>query len=253
MFTSWLSYSDFATAVKRSGRRQAMSTKAKTFLNALSSTAASRTARIAKGKVFWRAQRGFSVATFAEDISKHGVPTPHLPARMKPPPIAAAPGRLTRKGESSCLYLATDEHTAIAEIRPWIGNHVSVAQFKLLRDVQIIDCSSEHSEDYWFYESEPEDPIERERAVWHELSRCLSEPIDASTRTTEYKPTQIIGDHFRALGLDGIMYQSILGGGRNVALFDGANADPGSCALVYVRCLLPLYDEVAAPCPSHSR
>lgn len=88
MFTSWLSYSDFATAVKRSGRRHATSTKAKTFLDALSSTAASRTMRIAKGTVFWRAQRSFSVATFAEDIPKHGIPTPHLSERMKPTRIA---------------------------------------------------------------------------------------------------------------------------------------------------------------------
>lgn len=247
MFTSWLSYSDFATAVKRNGRRHAISAKAKTFLHALSITAASRTMCIASGSKFWRAQLGFNVNTFVEDISKYGAPAPHLPERMKPPRITIAPGRLTRIGEPSCLYLATDEHTAIAECRPWIGNHVSIAQFELLRDVQILDCSPEHSGEYWFYDSEPEDPVERERAVWHELSRSLSEPIDASTRTSEYKSTQLIGDHFHALGLDGIKYQSVLGGGKNVALFDPTNARQVSCALVYVRGLLPQYDDVVGP------
>lgn len=245
-FESWQSYSEFAFGVKRS-KRHARSAKAISFLNTLVLTSASRQTLIPAGTLFWRAQLGFNLSTFHQDVSQYGDATPHLPERMKPLRWATKSGRLNRTGARSSLYLATDQHTAVSETRPWIGNHVSVAQFRIHSDVRVLDCSSEHSEDYQCYEEEPPDFQERERAVWRELSRSLSEPIGAETRTVDYVPTQIIAEHFRAKGWDGILYQSLLGGGKNLALFDLTRATLISCTLQYVRSLVPVYDEVVNP------
>jgi hypothetical protein len=143
--------------------------------------------------------------------------------------------------------LATDEHTPLSETRPWIEHHVSVAQFKLLRDVQVLDCFPDHSEDYTFYFEEPADAQERERAVWRELSRSLSEPIGADDRDSEYVTTQLVAEHFRAHGVDDIMYQSVLGGGKNLALFDLKIAEATYCTLHYVSGIVPVYKKIVNP------
>lgn len=245
-FESWQSYSNFASGVKRS-KRHVPSAKAISFLNTLVFTSQTRKTLIPAGAFFWRAQRGFNHTTLKQDIYQYGNATPHLPERMKPLPIATKSGRLNRKGAPSSLYLATDQHTAVSETRPWIGNFVSVAQFKIHHDVRVLDCSSEHSENYYFYDEEPPDSQERERAVWRELSRSLSEPIGAETQAVDYVSTQIVAEHFRAQGWDGILYQSLLGGGKNLALFDLTIATLISCTLQYVRSLVPVYDEVVNP------
>ena len=152
---------------------------------------------------------------------------------MKPLSNAPSEGRVNPIG-IPILYLATDEKTAVAEVRQWIGKFVSVAQFKVLRDVQLIDCSLEYSEGYEWHEVELK-PAEREHVVWRELGRAYSEPVSLDTRPTDYVPTQIIAEHFRAHGADGIVYQSAVGGGKNVALFDLSAADPIDCSLHYVR------------------
>ncbi len=37
------------------------------------------------------------------------------------------------------LYLAKDPETVIAEVRPWKGQRISIAEFELVEDVKIID------------------------------------------------------------------------------------------------------------------
>lgn len=48
---------------------------------------------------------------------------------------------------------------------------------------------------------------------------------------TEYVPTQILAEAFRAHGYDGIVYRSLLGEGLYVALFDGSVAELINCGL----------------------
>lgn len=35
-----------------------------------------------------------------------------------------------------CLYLSTDPQTAMSEVRPWIGSTLTVAQFRILRNLK---------------------------------------------------------------------------------------------------------------------
>jgi hypothetical protein len=232
IFPSWQSYSHFAYQVKQK-ERYVRSADTAAFLDLMTATAASRYRLLRTGTILWRAQLGFNLRTIEQDGHTFETPAAHPPERMKPLPFAKKEGRVNPVGIPA-LYMATDERTAVAEVRPWIGKHVSLAQFKVLRDVKLIDCSLEHSEEFTFYEAEPE-PEERERAVWREVNRSFSEPVASDEPVTEYIPTQLLAEHFRAQGAEGIAYQSLLGGGRNIALFDLSAADLINCTLHYVR------------------
>jgi hypothetical protein len=137
---------------------------------------------------------------------------------MKPITSEAPEGRANPKG-ILYLYLATRKETAMAEVRPWLGSYISVAQFRTLKDMVLIDCSIHHIRNviYW---KEPEDPIEREEAVWSDIDKAFSKPITSNDRSADYIPTQIIADLFKTNGFDGVYYKSLLYEGFNVALFD---------------------------------
>jgi hypothetical protein len=65
---------------------------------------------------------------------------------MKPRPNQASEGRVNPKG-IPCLYGATSPNTAVAEVRPWKGELVSVGKFTLCRSVEIIECLKFYDED----------------------------------------------------------------------------------------------------------
>ena len=244
MFPSWQSYSNFAHAVVRQ-ERYVRSVETSAFIEAVLSTSITRERLIREGTILWRAQLGFDMDEVESDGRTVEAPAPYSPARMKPLPFARVDGRVNPVGISA-LYLATDERTAISEVRPWIGKHVSVAQLKIMREVKVIDCSLGYSEGFLFYEQEPS-PEDRENAVWHCINRAFAEPVSDDRRTTEYIPTQVLAEYFRAHGVDGVVYQSLLGGGKTVALFDVRAADVINCALHYVRGVNFSYDQVANP------
>ncbi|MGA6950656.1 MAG: RES family NAD+ phosphorylase, partial [Candidatus Sulfotelmatobacter sp.] len=79
---------------------------------------------------FWRAQPG---------CRGKRVLRPHPAKRMKPQPDKATEGRVNPKG-IPCLYGARDVDTAIAEIRPWNGEMVSIAVFKVLKGLKLVEC-----------------------------------------------------------------------------------------------------------------
>jgi hypothetical protein len=56
--------------------------------------------------------------------------------------------------------------------------------------------------------------------VWRAIARAFSEPATPDPGVAEYAPTQILAEHFRKLGYDGVIYKSKLGSGYNVAVFD---------------------------------
>jgi len=176
----------------------------------------------------WRAQLGHDWREEGDE-EKFDIPCAHPALRMKPLRDRATDGRANPKG-IPCLYLASRKETAISEVRPWIGSYVSLAQFKLLRPLKLVDCSHDRAERS-FYFDEPE-PEKREAAVWAEIDRAFSEPMTRSDDIAEYAPTQILAELFKRAGLDGIAYKSNFGeNGYNLAIFDIDAADLLNCGL----------------------
>ena len=228
-FKSWLSYSDFARKTKHDCR-YIFDKDVQDFLDTVLFTSKKRHRKVQKGTFFWRSQLGHVLKPiFHEGEHVTDEPYPFPPERMKPNPQKAKEGRANSKG-IPCLYLATDKETAMAESRPWLGAYISVGQFKINKDISLVDCSRLHGKSFMFYMDEPS-PKKKEESVWFNIDKAFSSPITANDSTADYIPTQIIAEFFKSNGFDGIFYKSNLGKGHNFVLFDINIAELKNCFL----------------------
>jgi len=120
-----------------------------------------------------------------------------------------------------CLYAAREEKTAIAEIRPFLGQDISVAIIRPLRDLKIFDLFIDPNLSY--------NEIEKKSSssLWFGIAILFSFPYEKSTEK-EYLLTQCISEYIKISGFDGIQYSSSLNeGGKNIALFNCKNEDDG--------------------------
>jgi RES domain len=126
------------------------------FLGEVRASCASRKTVIPKGKTFWRARIGCELEEVTKedtDIEGENITVVYPEERpygrdgMKPIPNWQGEGRSNPRGIPA-LYLATTRDTAMAEVRPWIGAMISVAQLVTLRDLNIIDCSKYHAREH---------------------------------------------------------------------------------------------------------
>jgi hypothetical protein len=233
-FKSWDAYSQFRHEIVRQ-RRYIRSPEAEDFLRAAALTCKKRIIAVEEGQVFWRAQLGNDWRAH-EEFAGVEIPTAHSPSRMKPLSNSAAEGRANPKG-IPCLYLATTKDAAMSEVRPWVGALVSLAAFKIVRPLNIIDCSVLHGQfhklalfDRKFFEPVP--PEKFDEIVWAAIDTAFAEPVTRADDTADYAPTQTLAELFRTEGYDGIAYKSHFGDdGYNVALFDLESAKQVSGAV----------------------
>ncbi len=216
-FKSWRSFWQFEKVTKNK-TRYVHAPEIEEFLDAVLQTSEKRVELLAKEKILWRAQIGCDwepIHEQGEHIDDN--PVPLRPARMKPLRGRASEGRDNPKG-IPCLYLATNRDTALAEVRPWIGSFISVGQFKILRELRLINCTTD-TKGFIFYLKEPSFE-KREESVWSDIDRAFARPVSPSDDLADYVPTQIIAELFKTNNFDGIAYRSSLGDGHNIALFD---------------------------------
>jgi len=244
-FKSWKSFDDFSRAV-RHGQRYFHKAEVYEFLTEVKNTCSDRYRKIPKDYYFYRAQHGND---WDKDIHDGEVvwagECPHDKERMLPRRYKANEGRVNPKG-ISYLYMATDRDTAMSEVRPWIGSKVSLAILKTFSELTVIDCSVNHEPNTIFHFKEPTDP-EKEKAVWSMLDRAFSQPVSTDDSTPDYVPTQIIAEMFKDIGLDGIMYKSLLGQGYSVVLFDINATTFERCELYEAKSVKFQFSECANP------
>ena len=231
-FKSWWDFNDFSRSV-RSSARFIHDRSVLTFLNTLLQTSASRHRKLTGGKFVWRAQLGFATEECTQDDFVWEEPIPYPRERMKPLALSAHEGRVNSRG-IPCLYVATSKETAMAEVRPWLDSTLSVGQFRLARDLTLIDFSVGHASTFEYYMDEPA-PEEREKSIWATVDRAFSEPVTSTPSTAEYVPTQVIAEFFKVKKFDGVVYKSNFGSGFNIALFDLAAAELVNCSLCNVK------------------
>ncbi len=251
-FESWNAYYDFANFV-RNKARHVMDAKRQAFLSAVVRTAEKRKTLLKKGTVLWRAQLGNEVGPHSitdeegTEIDVVDMPEPLNPKRMTPLSDRAYEGRVNPKG-IPCLYFSDDLDTAMTEVRPWIGSHVSVAQFAILGDLILVDCSSDtKSPDFRFVNGGEPDPANREQDVWWSINQAFSEPVTRTDDVADYAPTQVLAEAFRSEGCGGLVYGSKLGKGRSIAVFDIAAAELANCHLYQVEAVNLKFSMAANP------
>jgi hypothetical protein len=241
-FTSWQNYESFAHTV-RMQNRYIRSAAENSFLEAVRLTVKDRILLLQAGWPFWRAQRGYCMG-FTEFDHQDGTvkihaKCPYPPERMKPRPNQASEGRVNPKG-IPCLYGAISLDTAVAEVRPWKQELVSVAKFTLRRNVRLIECLKYHDELKYpgfmmqtyapvtsntgeIVSYSPETPSDEViiKHMWTHIDQAFSEPVTHSDDHVDYVPTQILAELFKSDEYDGILYRSKLSDqGVNVALFN---------------------------------
>lgn len=230
-FASVHSYSRFAYAVMRRSRFSRDPEQSE-FLAAVLATSQQRREVLPAGSILYRAQLDCVWPKDEKEEAKDPGPRPLPPDRMKPLKDRASEGRVNPRG-IPCLYTATHAETAAAEVRPWIGTYISIAQMKTTRDLTVVNCTSDDQRNLVYFREPP--PAEREAAVWRTIDRAFAQPVARDEGSAEYVPTQVIAEMFREQGLDGIAYRSSLGEGHNVAFFDLDAADVINCTVHQVR------------------
>src|SRR3569833_2142349 len=180
-FKSGWDFNRFSESV-RFRYRYAHAPEVHEFLEALLDGAGPRTVVIPAGSRYWRAQLGTATAlrkyedpdqTFVVDDDE-----PFPAGRMKPLRNAAHEGRVNPRG-IPCLYLATDKETAMSEVRPWLGAKLSVAAFRIERELRVGNASVDHDK-----KPDPDlllgtpSPQEIVAGIWGQVDRAFSAPVD---------------------------------------------------------------------------
>ena len=219
-FESWYAYGLFADRIRRESRHL-LDPASTRFLKALIKTSAKRARTIKRGELLWRAQLGHDSKPETIGGVTGQVAVPYSAKRMKPLQDRATEGRVNAKG-IPCLYLSTDRDTAMSEVRPWIGSYLTVAQFRVFKELRVVDCAADTD---GMRMGDPSHPRrDREGSVWSGINASFSQPVSPSDNVAEYAPTQVLAESFRNAGYEGVMYRSTLGRGMNVALFNPALA-----------------------------
>ena len=223
-FNTWRDYHKFSFEVRRRSR-YVFSAEVKGFLGAVEDSLPEYETTIYKDKALYRAQLGFDIDecydSTIDDTFELEIPLPK--EKMVPPEDHPFPGRTNPAG-ILCLYLATSPKTAMSELRPWLGGRITLATFRTMKTLTLVDCTRSERSSHVFLENPP--PEVRNSKVWSDLNNAFSTPTNPDRSAIEYVPTQIVAELFKSKGYDGIVYKSRYGDGLNVALFSLGAAEP---------------------------
>jgi RES domain-containing protein len=169
-----------------------------------------------QGFVLFRARVGYEnkMRTFHGGFNVEYHYIPYMDSDIgAPPPHLAASGRVNRTGVSF-LYCATDEYTAVAEVRPHPADHVTIGKFQLCNNILVFDLLD--SKFLSFYRCDKD--IDNYKA-FNTLGALLNRTIPPSEKE-QYSITQLLADCIRQLGFQGILFNSTVGDGKNIVLFN---------------------------------
>ncbi len=218
----------------------------KRFLAALSATLDERAVEIQSEAIWWRAQRGCSEAGTSNQ-------RPYSPGRMLPDAARVGEGR-ANAARVAHLYMASDRETAMAEVRPVVGDAVSCGRFVVMKNLRIVDCRVYAKPLFFFDPSQTADPLQPptqealNSLIWSQIDAAFSEPVGSDPHPLVYLPTQVLAAFFKSKGFDGLGYKSRLGPGFNLVLFDVSAAQITDCRVFELKEVMHHFEEVAPMC-----
>lgn len=153
--------------------------------------------------------------------------TPYAIEHMgAPPKNLASQGRANPAG-IPYLYLASEKSTAVSEIRPHTGQLASIASFRLRENLQVVDLRNPRktASPFVINNSTEIAKLRSEVGFLTQLGSELSKPVQSNSAAIDYLPTQYLCEFIKTQTYDGVLYNSSVGEGINLALFDTHSAD----------------------------
>lgn len=144
----------------------------------------------------------------------------------------APPADLTGNGRANpdhirYLYLCEDSVTPVYEVRPIIGDTVSIARFKLKKDVKLYDLTLD------IHDIVDDNVLELPR-LYNTIGEMFSRPYNGDA--TKYLATQYIDEKIKNMGFDGLRFRSSLHkAGINIVLFNPKDCSAFASDLVEVK------------------
>jgi RES domain len=135
-----------------------------------------------------------------------------------PPPGKASAGRVNPQG-INYLYLANEKLTAIHEVRAGAYDYVTVGEFILKKDINIVDFTLIDNISPFTDIGKTQLAINKRHLK--KISNEIAKPLRRTDGVLDYLPTQYIADFIKSKGFDGIKYKSTLNkDGFNIAIFN---------------------------------
>ncbi|MBC3833477.1 RES domain-containing protein [Undibacterium amnicola] len=143
-----------------------------------------------------------------------------------PPKTLASHGRANPAG-IPYLYLASNELTAISEVRPHTGEDVSVAEYSIINGLKLADLRHPRRTVSPFQLEDEADihSLLIDIDFLEQLGNELTRPIIPKSAAYDYIPSQYLCEYIKQCGYDGVIYKSSVGNGMNTALFNPEKAD----------------------------
>lgn len=147
----------------------------------------------------------------------------HIPITKmgKPPAKSCQAGRCNPEG-ISYLYLASNAETAASEVKPYVGEYLTIAKFETQRELKVIGLRNPIIDSPFKYGQELKYALDIFEILQH-VSRDLSKPLVPGKSNLEYLPTQYVCEMAKEHKYDGIFYKSSLASGYNLLLFSDKN------------------------------
>ena len=137
----------------------------------------------------------------------------------KPPSGLQTQGRANPIG-ISYLYVASDEKTAVSEIRPHKGDKITISKIKLPLTLRFFDIRSPKNTISPFnYSDNVLEALYKDIDLLERFGEELSKPVLPREAGIEYLSSQYLSELIKHWGFDGMLYKSSVGDGFNIVIF----------------------------------
>lgn len=187
-----------------------------------------------KGTVIYRARK-----IMEEEITKNtdGHFAGFNAEKSGMPPYRKAPNGRVNIAGIPVLYTATEKETSCAELRPMKDDYVSIAEYKIIEDIDVANFTLAQIEKV---EKHPNGIL-----FLNEMFKSFSLPI--SNDLIDYLPSEFISEYIRLnhKDLSGIRYSSLHNvGGYNLALFNDEKCEFMKSIVVQCNRVIYNYNEL---------
>ena len=157
----------------------------------------------------------------------------YKPSEMGAPPRGAASHGRANPAGIPYLYLGSTAKTAVAEVRPHPGQIVCVAEFQIESEIRLVDLCKPRSliSPFSFILRDEEGELARLRGgdikFLESLGKELEAPVIPTAAAVDYTKSQYLCEFIKKCSYQGVIYNSSVSEGINLALFDPGKATVG--------------------------